>query len=305
MGRYDEAIATYRKALDLSSLNAPIRMNLALAYYKAGRYAEAIPEFDTVLGTNPELYNAIVLKADCYLQLGQLKPSIALLQPLAADHADDPAFDYILGMALLQDKQTEAGLAYLDRILKRGDTAQAHLLMGVAKQGASDLSEAREEFQKAVALDPSLPMAHALLGRALLSTGDREGARAAFQQELAQNPNDFESNLYLGVILKEEQDYEGARKYVEHALELRPDDPGALYQKASLLLASGATGDALPLLERITAATPSFVEAHVSLATAYYRLKRKADGDRERAIVDKLNAEAQAKQPGAQPAAPK
>jgi hypothetical protein len=32
----------------------------------------------------------------------------------------------------------------------------------------------------------------------------------------------------------------------------------------------------------------------------YYRLKRKADGDREQAIVNKLNAERQAKQPGAQ-----
>ena len=41
------------------------------------------------------------------------------------------------------------------------------------------------------------------------------------------------------------------------------------------------------------------MEAHVSLATVYYRLKRKADGDRERATVLKLNAEKQAAEPGA------
>ena len=41
----------------------------------------------------------------------------------------------------------------------------------------------------------------------------------------------------------------------------------------------------------------------MSLATAYYRLKRKEDGDRQREIVAKLNAEAQARQPG-QPAPP-
>ena len=34
---------------------------------------------------------------------------------------------------------------------------------------------------------------------------------------------------------------------------------------------------------------PKFVEGHITLATAYYRQKRKSDGDRERAIVDKLN----------------
>ena len=42
-----------------------------------------------------------------------------------------------------------------------------------------------------------------------------------------------------------------------------------------------------------------FTEAHVSLSIAYYRLKRPADGKRERDIVQRLTAEAQAKQPGA------
>jgi hypothetical protein len=38
----------------------------------------------------------------------------------------------------------------------------------------------------------------------------------------------------------------------------------------------------------------------VLLASVYYRLNRKEDGDREKAAVQKLNAEQQAKQPGAQ-----
>jgi hypothetical protein len=40
------------------------------------------------------------------------------------------------------------------------------------------------------------------------------------------------------------------------------------------------------------------MEAHVSLALVYYRLKRPDDGKREREIVQKLTAKAQAKQPG-------
>ena len=63
---------------------------------------------------------------------------------------------------------------------------------------ARDYTDARDEFARAVALNPALPMAHSLYGQALLSTGDREQARAAFAKELALNPNDFESNLYLG-----------------------------------------------------------------------------------------------------------
>jgi hypothetical protein len=49
------------------------------------------------------------------------------------------------------------------------------------------------------------------------------------------------------------------------------------------------------MLEAIVKEAPSFLEAHVALATAYYRLQRKVDGDRERAIVEKLNQEKDAK----------
>ena len=55
------------------------------------------------------------------------------------------------------------------------------------------------------------------------------------------------------------------------------------------------------LLEAIVEEAPNLVEVHVQLATAYNRLKRTADADRERAIIDQLNAEAQAKQPGSKP----
>ena len=290
LGRYDDAIASYRKALEISFLRAPIRMNLGLAFYKAARDQEAIPEFDRVLDTNPGLYNALLLKADCLLQLGQMKQAVAVLDPIAQDHADDAAFDYVMGMALLQDKQTEKGLVYLDRILKQGESAEAHLLLGLAKQSASDFAEAREEFRKAVDLNPRLPLGHSLLGQALLRTGDRDAARAAFEQELASNPNDFESNLYLGVIEKEASDFPAARGHFDRAHVLRPEDPGVEYQIASMLIAMGDTAAALPRLEALVARAPQFVEAHVSLATAYYRLKRKADGDREKAIVAKLQA---------------
>ncbi len=41
---------------------------------------------------------------------------------------------------------------------------------------------------------------------------------------------------------------------------------------------------------------PAYIEAHVTLATVYYRLKLKDEGDRERATVQKLNRAVQEKQ---------
>jgi Tfp pilus assembly protein PilF len=66
---------------------------------------------------------------------------------------------------------------------------------------------------------------------------------------------------------------------------------------AAAHLGVGEADRARELLEALVADTPAYIDAHVLLATTYYRLKRKDDGDRERQIVEKLTAEAQAKQP--------
>jgi hypothetical protein len=62
----------------------------------------------------------------------------------------------------------------------------------------------------------------------------------------------------------------------------------------------GKPGEARELLEAVVKEYPEFVEARVLLASVYYRLNRKADGDRQRSIVEKLNIEQQSKQPGSQ-----
>ena len=82
-------------------------------------------------------------------------------------------------------------------------------------------------------------------------------------------------------------------------MHVRPGDAAARYQLATLDLMDGHTEEARTELEKLTKEIPQFVEAHVSLATVYYRLKRKEDGDKERAIVLRLNAEKQAAEPGA------
>jgi tetratricopeptide (TPR) repeat protein len=145
-------------------------------------------------------------------------------------------------------------------------------------------------------LNPHLPEVYSYLGRAHIQTGDTAAARMEFQKELAQNPNDFESNLNLGVLLRLDQDYDGARRLLERALRVRPGDPGAWFQLAAVDLGAGRLEEARAGLEAIVRKAPQFVEAHVSLAAVYYRLQRKADGDREKALVQKLTMEQRAGQ---------
>ncbi len=290
-GRYSEAITEYREALKRSPGNFPVSLNLALAYYKSDEIAKAAKELEGLHKTQPANKQVILLLGDCWLRQGEDAKVIELLTPIEKQDENDLAVAYMLGTALLRNKQTELGQRIIDRILRQGDSAEARLLLGTAKLNAMEYQDALTDLRKAAELNPNLPEVHSYLGRAEMDSGDMAAARAAFEKELAHNPVDFESNLNLAVLLKQDEDYAGARKLLDRALRVRPGDLGVLYQMGAIELAEGKLEQARATFEGVIKQAPTFVEAHISLATTYYRLKRKEDGDRERALVQKLKAE--------------
>jgi tetratricopeptide (TPR) repeat protein len=298
LGQYDDGIKQYEAALTSDPSNTTARMNLALAYYKSARPNEAVPQLKRIVASDPDARGAYLVLADCYLQTGQDQEVAALLTPREQMFSDDLAYAYLLGTALLHTGDIAGGQKYVDRVFGAGESAEAHLLMGIAHLGQQDYPAAKTELARAVQMKSTLPTAHALYGRALLALGEQADAERAFHQELDLNVNDFEANLQLGNMRKGAQRFPEASTYLERATTIRPTDLTARKLLASLRLQTGRVTDAVDMLEAIVKDAPDVVEVHVQLATAYNRLGRKAEGQREREIVDRLNAEAQARQKG-------
>jgi tetratricopeptide (TPR) repeat protein len=298
LGRYADAIEQYKRALALDGRNQDIRFNLAVAYYKTARVVSASKELEAVVAAQPDNRNALLLLADCNLRMGEFKKVIELLTPI--DRADNRAVDYMLGLALINDKQLAKGQERIERIMRDGDSAEAHVMMGTTYLTINEYDKALKEFKRAVELNPKLPSVNSFYGQTLTRMGDTEEAMAAFRRELEINPNDFDSCLQMGILLKQNQKLDEARDYFRRALTVRPSEPNARFYIASIDVAQGKLNEALPALEQLVKDAADFVAAHVVLATVYYRMKRKTDGDREQAIVNKLTSEGQAKQPGAQ-----
>ena len=304
IGRYEEAIAQYKQALTLDVRNDTIRFNLALAYYKAALFPEAAEEFTKFLATaasdQPQRPNAVLLLADCQVRTGDYKKVIESLSPLADADSNDRTVAFLLGSALIGDGQLSRGQQLIDKIFHDDDSAQAHFLLGSILLLADDGHSAIREFERAIQLDPKLPTLNAWYGRALMRMGDTVKAKTVFRSALEQNQNDFDANLFLGVLLRQDREFEEALTYLSRAVQLRPRDQYARYHVAAVYTSLGKLQDALPLLEHVAKEFPEFSEARVLLAWVYYRLNRKEDGDREKAAVQKLTADQQAKQPGAQ-----
>jgi Tfp pilus assembly protein PilF len=296
LGRHEEAIAQYRLALAGGSEDPAIRFNLGLALFKAARFPEAAEELARVVEKQPENKGALLLLAECHLRQGDSAKVVELLAPHETAYGEDRAFAFLLGSALVQENDLKRGQVFIDRVLRGGDSAEAHLLMGAAHLKARDLQAARDELRRAAELSPSLPTAHSLLAKVLQLMGDGQGAEAAYRRELEINPNDFDANLNLGSLRRDEGRFDEALAYLTRAERLRADDLTVLLALGSLYVSSGAYQKACDTLEPLVKRVPEFQQGHVLLAMAYARLGRTQDAERERTIARRLAAERQKKE---------
>ena len=294
-GRFAEAITEYNRALRIQPKNPQALVNLALAYYKTGRISEARERLESVRPMLPNNQQVAFLLADCDLRLGYYKKAIALLDPWEKEMPNDLGLSYLLGTALIRDQQAERGGKVIDRILRNGDSAEARLLLATAKLNAHEIPGAREDLEKAIELNRRLPEAHSYLGLAMLSVGDFDAAAAAFRAELQLDPYNFTAIFQLGTLAKRDQRFDESLSLFQRSLALHPKDSAVEYQIATVELATDKVEQARRRLEKLVQESPQFLEAHVSLATVYYRLKRREDGDRERAIVRRLTADEEMK----------
>jgi len=292
-GRFAEAIAEYNVALQQLPNNPRVRMNLALAYYKLGRLPEAVEHLEKLHQQQPLELKPALLLADCMLETNQPDKAVEVLTPMREEYPDDHAVVYALGMALMKDNRIQEAQVLLDRILSNGDSAEAAFLLGQSELLRNNPAAAAGHLARAVELDPKMPWVHSLYGQALKTAGKVEEAAVQFNEELKVNPYDFTANAEIALLLLQDGKPNEALAHITMALQVRPNDPGALYQRASIHLTQGLTEQAGQELEQLIRDHPDFSEAHAALARVYYKLKRTAEGDREAAEARRVREEAQ------------
>jgi tetratricopeptide (TPR) repeat protein len=288
LGRFDEAVSEYKKAEALEPENSSFVLNLGLAYYKWGRIEDAAKEFSRAHEMAPDNSQAVLLLADCQLRLGRNREVVALLKPVEQQHPDDPAIAYLLGMALIRDGQIEEGQKLVDQILRKGDSAEARLLMGSQMFAAGDFPASVKQLRGAIELNPSLPGLQGLYGQALLNTGDPDAAAVAFRKELESDPNHFESNLYLAQILLARSKWSEADPLVRRALQVRPDSLDANLDMANLQVGEGKLREARQLLLAAEKKWPKSPTVHRELSEVYDKLHLSTDAAREKTLAASL-----------------
>jgi tetratricopeptide (TPR) repeat protein len=243
---------------------------------------------DALRQTAPADVRVATLLGDRYSRLGRDQDAIAVLKPVEAAHPDDLNVAWSLGSALIHSGQREEGLKRVVMVAEQGHSAEANLLAADTYLGLSEFERAHVFAEAALKQDPQLKGLYSLSGRIKQYLGDFSGSKADLGKALTENPDDFDAHVTMAAVLNLERDVDAAQKHAERALELRPSSALARYELARVQRSRGEIEAAVRNFEKVIAAEPEWLRPHIELAALYYRLNRPEDGQKERAIVDRM-----------------
>jgi Flp pilus assembly protein TadD len=188
-GRPADAIEPLRDAALLEPSNAIIQHDLGLACLEAGRIPDAIQAFERAVASNPRYADAYFRLGIALEKLGNIGEAI-----VRYDRATelDPSLTeawFRAGALVYTLGHRDEAIGCFRRAAANGDASSfARLAKARALLIEDRNQEAEQVLRKAQGLDPKNAMAHDLLGNLLSEFGRFEEARDCFQRAIAIAP---------------------------------------------------------------------------------------------------------------------
>ena len=201
---------------------------------------------------NPSHYRPANNLGRYFLDAGRLEEAESYLLRAKALNPLRPNVYFNLGLLYARREEWNLSVqAFRSAILLDPAKAGFHYNLGLAWHRMGRLSEARMGYEAAWVLDPD--MEEAALGLASVHFHTKAYAQAVgiLQEAMAHNPKSFRLPYHLSMVYQALGDNEAALDAVELALSRSPDDREALFQKAVLLVSSGAVREAFSIAEEL------------------------------------------------------
>lgn len=182
-GRFEEAIAAYRRAIALKPDFAAAHYNVGNALSNQNKLEEAIAAYRRAIAIKPDLAVAHFNLANTLTKL---------------------------------DKFDEAIGAYRRALVLRPDFVAAHSNLGRALEEQAKLGEAILAYRRAIAISPDFAAAHCNLGNALMNQGKLEDAIAAYRRAIAIQPGFAVAHSNLLLCLNYHDELTSDQLFAEH-----------------------------------------------------------------------------------------
>jgi tetratricopeptide (TPR) repeat protein len=212
LGRISEAIEACQKAVQLEPRSPINHNNLGLALADAGRKAEAIEHYQQAVNLQPGYVDALNNLANALCNVGR----------------------------------TADALEHYRRVIELcPDNALAHYNWANALIGMGQTSEAIAHYEEALRIQPDSVKARNNLAGAYLRLGRPDEAIKHYEEALKFKPDLLESRLNLGLTLTQAGRTAEAIEHYRKALKVRPGLADVQLHTISLLLQTGKIHEAI------------------------------------------------------------
>jgi tetratricopeptide (TPR) repeat protein len=289
-GKYDEAISQLQAIAATNPLLKGLDNELGTAYYQKGDYIKAIESLKKALVEDPENKEAIQLLGLSYYLSGRPGEAISPLETVQGwyPRANVDA-SYILGLCYIQTNDyPQARKAFARMFEVPADSAASYLFTArmLLRQEFDPIAE--EYAQKAIALDPKLPLAHFFLGELHLYKSRISEAVSDFQQELALNPGHAPTYYKLADAYSRIQKFDDAERLLQRSIWLDATSTGPYILMGKVLAKKGEADLAVRALQHALGMDPNNSVAHHLLGQTYRDMGRNEDAERELKIAQQL-----------------
>ena len=249
-------------------MSAETHYNLGKELSKLGRHEEAIASYQRALALKPdftEVHNNLGVVAD---RTGPECGSGCELSESGGPQTGFRRLSFQPRLCPRQSRPPEEAIASYQRALELDpDSAETHHNLGNALHDVSSgMRKPSPVIERALAIKPDFAQAHYNLGLALYRLKRHGEAAANYQKALALKPDFAESHNNLGIALGALRRHEEAVASYQRALELEPDFAQAHNNRAIALGALNRHGEAIEGYRRALALQPDLAEAHGNLS---------------------------------------
>jgi len=285
LGRFEEALSSYQKAIRLGGGGANVAsivMDQAAALKQLGRHVEALSCCDKVLTLKPNF-------AEGWTNKGTLLDELQRHEEAVSCHDKAISLNPRLAIAWFSKgtvldtlkKYEEALVCYDQAIALSADNPRFWSNRGVTLTNIKRYDEALASYAKALSIQPDYAEALNNRGLVLNEIKYHGDALASYDQALGIRPDYAEAWSNRGLALSELKRYDDALDSYDRALGIQPDYAQAWTNRGVLLQDLKRHQEALDNYERALAISPGDAGTHYNAGIC-----RLAMGDFERGWQD-------------------
>ncbi len=224
LGKYDDAIYCYNKALELDPLYTDAWYNKGLALKNMEKYDDAIYCYNKALELDPLYTDAWSSKGDTYYNWKRYEEAIKAYDKALDLDPNNPEYWNDKGDTYYNWKRYEEAIKAYDKALDLDPNNKSYFYnKGLTLKNMGRCTQSLDFYDKALELDPNNSNCWNSKGIALTSLYNYEDAIKAYDKALELDPNNKYSWYNKGDIFRKKGRYIEAIEYYDNALKIDSD----------------------------------------------------------------------------------